>query len=208
MPLDLATPDPLRAPDWALLGHVLAIVGCFLLANGVLFRNPRNLVAERLGRAAQPLRGIREFVFHRVQMTLGFLFLVCAFAAQLLGRVRPPPADGESGSAVMWVGLAIVLAVVLEVVGWWWSLYSLRGHVRAYLRDNPPDFDTDIGLAREIGELFGVESRADETVQSYAARLRKSLGVAPAQRGVQGERRPLGPQRAYGEEIDPGLEDT
>ena len=38
------------APDWTTLGYLLALVGCFLLANGILFRNPRALVAERLGR--------------------------------------------------------------------------------------------------------------------------------------------------------------
>lgn len=202
---------PIGEPDWALLGLVLAIVGCFLLANGILFRNPRAMVAERLGRAPQQLRGIREFVFHRVQMALGFLFLVVGFAAQILGRSRPAPEPGTDGAAVMWVGLVIVLAVVLEVIGWWWSLHSLRGYVRAYLRENPPDFDTEIGLAREIGELFGVESRADETVQSYAARLRGSLGLTAAPRAARGapsERRRFGPQGVFGEESDPGLEDV
>ena len=41
----LLAPQAFTSPDWTMLGHVLAIVGCFLLANGILFRNPRALVA-------------------------------------------------------------------------------------------------------------------------------------------------------------------
>jgi hypothetical protein len=196
------------APDWTSLGYVLAIVGCFLLANGILFRNPRTLVAERLGRAPQHFRRIREFVFHRVQMGLGFLFLVAGFAAMLYGHYRAPVGPSSN---VMWIGLVLVVAVVLEVVGWWWSARSLRAHVRAFLRENPPEFETDPNLAREIGELFGVETRSDETVQSYAARLRASLGLAPAPRGVArsrgDERKGFGSQGVFGEEGEPGFEE-
>lgn len=168
--------EPLGTPDWTSVGLVLAIVGCFLLANGILFRNPRTMVAERLGRAPQHLRRIREFVFHRVQMALGFVFLVAGFSAQLFGRTQPPPT--HTSSPALWIGSTVVLAVVFEVAGWWWSLYAMRRHVRAYLRENPPDFETDTALAREVGELFGVESNGDDTVQSYVARLRGSLGLA------------------------------
>ncbi len=158
---------------------MLCIVGSLLIANGILFRNPKSLVAERLGRAPQDFRRIREFVFHRVQMTLGFLFLVAGFAAQIYGRNAPAPAPEDGGSAALWIGAVVVLAIALEVGGWWWSLRSLRALVRAHLREHPPDFETDTNLAREVGELFGLDSTADETVQSYAARLRSELGLAP-----------------------------
>ena len=43
-----------------------------------------------------------------------------------------------------------------------------------------PDFDRDASLAREVGDLFAIDSHADEAVQSYAERLRRELGlVAP-----------------------------
>ncbi len=201
MACTLGAAEPV-SPDWTTLGYVLAIVGCVLLANGVLFRNPRALVAERLGRGPQPLRRIRDFVFHRVQVSLGFLYLVAAFASLLYGRLAPAALPG--GSAMLWAGLVLVATVALEVAGWLWSAHSLRVHVREVLRETPPDFETDPSLAREIGELFGVESRADETVQSYAARLRQSLGIATGARpaaGVRAERMSRGVS-GFGDEND------
>lgn len=194
-------------PDWSSLGLVLCVVGSLLIANGILFRNPKALVAERLGRASHEIRRIREFVFHRVQMTLGFLFLVAGFSAQLYGRAVPPAEDG--GSPALWIGAVVVLAIALEVGGWWWSLHSLRGHVRAHLREYPPDFETDTNLAREIGELFGLESTADETVQSYAARLRGQLGLAPPRSSAsnRAQGRSLQSQPRFADDLDLGAEE-
>lgn len=197
----------LGPPDWSSLGLVLSIVGCLLLANVLLFRNPRALVADRLGRPTQDLRRIREFVFQRVQMTLGFVFLVSGFAAQLYGRSIPP--SEATGSAALWLGGVVLLAVALEFGGWWWSLRSLRRYVREHLREYPPDFETDTNLAREVGELFGLDSTQDETVQSYASRLRSELGLtAPRSAGrVRPQNRQPDARRSPAEEFDLGAEE-
>ncbi|HUR26943.1 MAG TPA: hypothetical protein VM509_02045, partial [Planctomycetota bacterium] len=50
-------------------------------------------------------------------------------------------------------------------------------HLRAWFRQHPPDFDGDPALAREVGDLFAIDSERDEAVQSYAARLRRELGL-------------------------------
>jgi hypothetical protein len=130
-------------------------------------------------------------VFHRVQMTLGFVFLIGGFAAELYGHSQPPR-DGGEGSPALWIGAIVVLAVVLEVGGWWWSLYSVRGHVRRFLRENPPEFESDMNLAREIGDLLGIATNADDTVQLYVARLRSSIGLQSGARNgakARGEER-------------------
>jgi len=186
-------------PDWTTLGLVLAIVGSFLLANGILFRHPRALVEERFGRRRMPLRTIRAFIFHRVQMSLGFGFLVSGFALQLWGHLRPPSAAG-SASPALWIGLVVLLAIALEAGGWWWSMFSFRRHVTAYLREDPPELDSDPLLARELGELFGVASHRDDTVQTFAARLRKAVGLPDPERHPE-------PARRAPEEVDVGVED-
>ena len=44
--------------------------------------------------------------------------------------------------------------------------------MRHHFRENPPDFEADLALAREVGELFGLTTHADDTVESFLARLR------------------------------------
>jgi hypothetical protein len=183
--------EPVRSgldapPDWASLGLALTIVGCFLLATAVLSRSPRDLIEERFGRRPA-LRSIREPIAGRVQLLLGFAFLTAGFGLQLLahllapGAAPPPGATPESGFPAFWIGLIVVCAAVLSMVAGWWSNVALRHHLRAYFREQPPDLETDMQLAREVGELFGIEPYEDDTVQAYVARLRREAGL-PARR--------------------------
>ena len=191
-----AAPGTLAAgPEWGSLGLVMAIVGSFLIASGILFRDPRSLLEERFGQAALRLRTIRELVFHRVQMALGFVFLIGGFALQLLGRAAPvgaagaaPAAEAGGGSTALWIGGILALVILLEIVGWWWSMHSIRSATRRWLREHPAQLDGDPGLAREVGELFGIASHVNDTVPSYVARLRRALGL-PAPAGLVRERR-------------------
>ena len=172
----LAAPEGLfDRPDWVGIGLVLAIVGSFLLANSILFRHPRELVQERFGRPNPRLRTIREYIFHRVQVNLGFGFLLAGFVLQLYGRYRPPE-GGASELSLAWIGAVVALAVALLLGGWWWSLSAFRRYVVDFLATESSDFETDLELAREIGELFGVTPHSEDTVQSYLGRLRARIG--------------------------------
>ena len=174
----------LAHPDWMGIGLVLAIVGSFLLANSILFRHPRQLVVERFGREIQQLRKIREYIFHRVQVNVGFGFLLAGFGLQLYGHYSPLPAGVEKEFPALWLGIIVVLAVALLIASWWWSLLAFRRYLREYFRVHPADFEADLGLAREVGDLFGLASHADDTVESYVARLNLLVcdGPAPAPR--------------------------
>jgi len=165
----------LAHPDWMGIGLVLAIVGSFLLANSILFRHPRQLVVERFGRATQQLRKIREYIFHRVQVNVGFGFLLAGFGLQLYGHYTPVPEGVERSFPALWIGIVVVLAVALLLASWWWSLLAFRRYVREYFRAHTPDFEADLALAREVGELFGLVSHSDDTVESYVARLRQKV---------------------------------
>ncbi len=167
----------LAHPDWMGIGLVLAIVGSFLLANSILFRHPRQLVVERFGRATQHLRKIREYIFHRVQVNVGFGFLLAGFGLQLYGHYSPVPEGVERTFPALWIGIVVVLAVALLLASWWWSLLAFRRYVREYFRTHPADFEADLALSREVGELFGLTSHSDDTVESYVARLRQKVCV-------------------------------
>jgi hypothetical protein len=170
-----STPPPdwtFSDPDWASIGLILAVVGSFLLANSILFRRPLQMVRERFGVVSQDLCTIREYIFHRLQVNLGFGFLLAGFGVQLFSRFRPLPAGVTPPFPALWIGIVVALAVILLVASWWWSQRAFRRCVRQHFRENPPDFEADLALAREVGELFGLTTHADDTVESFLARLR------------------------------------
>ena len=172
------------------LGLVLVLIGAFLLANAILFRHPRSLVAEHFGGTREKLVTIRGYVFHRLQVHLGFLFLLVGFALEISGHYGVAGAAAESGAAaprtfpMRWV-LAIVAAVVaLELGGWWLSHALFLRYVRAHFRAHPPALEGDLALARELGELFGITSDGNDSVQSYLARIRRRIGLPESGRAV------------------------
>lgn len=203
--LDAAPAGLAPPPDWIGLGLTLSIVGCFLLATAILTRSPRDLIEQRFGSSRPSLRSIREPIAGRVQLLLGFAFLMAGFGLHLYGRLALGLAGeavvtGEAAAATgrvpaFYIGLIVVCAAGLSMVGWWWSNVLVRRHLRAYFREHPRDFETDMPLAREVGELFGVVPHAEDTVQTYVARLRRKADLPT--RAAQVQQRP-----------EPELEDT
>ncbi|MFT5052874.1 MAG: hypothetical protein ACI8QZ_004312 [Chlamydiales bacterium] len=170
------------APDWASLGLVSAIVGCFLIANAILFEHPRLLVQRYFGRRTGRLRSVREYIYNRVQTTLGFTFLLTGFGLQLVGRYGEVSAAGRVPLPMVWVGVIVIVAVGLLLGGWWWSLLAFRRYVREYFLENASDLEGDPATAKELGELFGVERFEEDTVDDYVRRLRSKAGLASAHR--------------------------
>ena len=172
-PLLLAVEEGLFGrPDWTVLGLVSAIVGAFLIANATLFEHPRRLVERYFGRQTGRLQSVREYVYNRVQTTLGFTFLLAGFGLQLVGRYQPP-APGDEPLSMAWVGLIVIVAVGLLFSGWWWSLWAFRRYLREFNSVNPLDLEGNPTMTREVGELFGIDSVADDTVDAYSARVRE-----------------------------------
>ncbi|HIF42303.1 MAG TPA: hypothetical protein EYQ74_14570 [Planctomycetes bacterium] len=166
----------LARPDWAVLGLVLAVVGAFLIANATLFEHPRRLVARYFGRKTGRLQSVREYVYNRVQTTLGFGFLMAGFGLQLVGHFQAA-APGEAPFSMAWVGLVVLVVVGLLFGGWWWSLIAFRRYVREYFNQAPRDLESEPGTARELGELFGIEPGRDDTVEAYVGKLHREAGL-------------------------------
>jgi len=160
------------------VGLVLLLIGTFLLANALVFRSPRRLVAEHFGTPRARLATIRATIFQRLQAHLGILFVMVGLAAQLYGHYGAPPASaGPRPFPKEWVGIVLFAVVTLELGGWWLSHALFLRHVREHFRAHPPALEADLALARELGELFGIASDGNDTVPSYLARVRGRLGL-------------------------------
>lgn len=167
------------ATDFQALGLACAILGCFLVANAILFRHPRRLVHDFFGTHKPRLHSIREYIFNRSQTHLGFFYLMAGFGLMLYGRLRPPGPNEVPSLEMVWVGVLVLTTAALEGLSWWWSRRQFRAYVRAELMGQSHDFGGDMKTAVEVGELFDVEQRPEDTVQTYIGRLRQAVGVPP-----------------------------
>jgi hypothetical protein len=126
-----------------------------------------------------------------VQVHLGFAFLLAGFGVELSGRYQHLQSGDEGGRdprfPVFWAGVVVLAVVALAGLSWWYSARVLRRAVRGHFRRNPPALEADPELARELGLLFGVEGRGDDTVQAYGARVRAAMGLAEPSRGPKKE---------------------
>jgi len=160
------------------VGLVLLLIGTFLLANALVFRAPRRLVAEHFGAPRARLATIRATIFQRLQAHLGILFVMVGLAAQLYGHYGSPAHEGGPRPFPKeWVGIVLFAVVALELGGWWLSHALFLRHVREHFRAHPPALEADLALARELGELFGIASDGNDTVPSYLARVRRRLDL-------------------------------
>jgi|GEM_PF-800045 len=189
-----STADVLRQPDWVVVGIVLAIAGTFLLANAILFRDPREMLRDAFGLERQRLGSIRTYIFHRVQVTLGFLLMLSGFGLELFGRASQQEAvDREF--PILWVGLTVGAVALAQLFGWWVSRRLFQRYVRQLLVEGEVDLEADSKLTREVGELFDVEMLHEDTVQSYAARVRARVRL-PHAASTALRREPRVPSRA------------
>ncbi|MCY2960628.1 MAG: hypothetical protein NTY35_10725 [Planctomycetota bacterium] len=200
MVVPTAVPSLIQDPptDWGAVGLVLLLGGTFLLGNALLFRHPRDLVAERFGARGAPLVAIREHIFQRLQVGIGFLYLLAGFGLELLARLRPPATESAPALPVFWVAAVALATVVLLAAGWLWTSRAFRGYVRERLTASPGELETDPALTREVGELFGVETSPEDSVTSYAERVRRATGLPPVTRS--------GPRETTARRVDPGSE--
>lgn len=161
------------------VGLVWLLLGVFLLANSLVFRSPRRLVEQHFGGERVRLVAIRAALFQRLQVHLGFLFVLLGLALQLYGHYGSTPSPtGPRPFPKEWVGIVLAAVLVLELGGWWLSHALFLRHVREHFRAHPPALEADMALARELGELFGIASDGNDTVPSYLARVRRRLGLA------------------------------
>lgn len=122
---------------------------------------------------------LREAFFLRAQLVVGFTWLALGFACQLVGRFHPVR---DPAFPVAWTGALVVATGFLLALAWAWSLRAARELVREELRARGIDLGDEPALARELGELFGVESRSEDTVGTFTARLEAAIGLAPARK--------------------------
>ena len=119
-----------------------------------------------------PLRRAME-AKARGQASAVYLMLGGAsFAASFLLTVDIGPIFVFIAAAVL-VALGLGFLALLEK----YVVQALRRLLLGWLRENSFPFEENLSMTREIGDLFGVESGPEDTLDTYLERLRTALGL-------------------------------
>lgn len=161
--------------DLIVIGLTMNIVGTFFLANSIVFKRPRRVIEEFFQTDPGSLLAIRDYIFTKIQVVIGFLFLFCGFGLMIIAHVdklkNPTP------FLLISIGVLMVTALLIGTIGFAYSRRSFKRHLKEFFKRHPWPFDLRMDLTKEIGELFGVKRSTDETVEIYVAKLRRALQV-------------------------------
>ena len=175
--------------DYVVLGLV-----CFLLAGIFMILSigrgrPQTRAQFMLGVSPESLFGLRASIMAKGRSLCSAIFFVVGTTLLLVAFLLP----GEASPTKQYWGIAVLLVLAAAM------LFLLDGHVRRVMRSHLRQelkaqdfaFEDHIVLTREIGELFGIEPKQGETLETYVRSVRTALGLpeVPRSGGGYGLRR-------------------
>ncbi|MBK9384287.1 MAG: hypothetical protein IPN34_05630 [Planctomycetes bacterium] len=159
--------------DFIIIGLTMNIVGTFFLANSIVFKRPRRVIEEFFVSRPGSLLEIRDYIFTKIQVIIGFVFVFCGFGLQIVAHVDKL-AD-PTIFLVVAIAAIFLTAFLIGTIGYATSRRAFKRYLKDFFRKNPWPFARNMGLTQEIGEIFGIPKSPDDTVEMYCAKLRREL---------------------------------
>lgn len=172
--------------DLRVLGLTCQLIGIFFVAISMVFRKPRAIIGELFGvKAADTVKQFRDMVFKKSQLALGLILIAFGYVLQIVG-LMPGPESAPTGGGffatwnpALFFGfllLAIVaLTAVVNLIGLVWARRTFNRLLTEFLRENHELLEENIQVTKELGELVGVESGRDSSIEEYLHNFRRKL---------------------------------
>ncbi len=162
-------------PQLAILTGLCVVLSGIFHITSVGRERARHRLSLLMGTRGTSLAPLRRAMEAKARGQASAIYLVLggvSFSASFLVVV-------DMGTIFTWVTGAVLIAGGLSF------LFALDGYVstamrrmlQAHLREHPFPFEDNIAMTREIGELFGVQSSPEDTLDGYLVRLREVLGI-------------------------------
>jgi len=162
-------------PDWIVLGLVSQMIAGAFMLTSIGGGRPRLRAQFVLGVSPESLSGLRASITAKGRSLFSAIYFLAGTFFMLAGVLLPGEA---SPTKQFWAAGALLLSGCLFFFlldGYVRRI--MRGHLRKELLIQNFAFEDHIGLTREIGELFGVEAKQGETLETYVQAVRSALGL-------------------------------
>jgi len=168
--------------DFDFLSLTMGMVGLFFICCAIMQRKPKHILEELFGVYSGGLRHLKDSVFKKNQLVLGFVCIFLALIINIFSRSMAAP-DGQGmlnaynaiPLSLALIGLITALCAVLYYLCRVWSKWHFRQIVTEVVTEHRWPFESNVNLAVEIGKLLGLERKADVTVEEYLGQLQRFL---------------------------------
>ncbi len=168
----------MQPAELTVVGRTCCLVGVFFLANSIIFRKLKNVIATFFGVKMRSLTTIKDYSLNNLQVAFGFVFLAVGFLLQMYANLQGVN-PGEQG--MLWVICTsiVVFAVFVYLIGKSYSRHTFKKYVRSFFQAYPEAFHKDINVTKEIGEFLGIVHTEEMTVEDYLQKVREALRMDP-----------------------------
>jgi hypothetical protein len=164
-----------------ILGWCLIILGTFFIALAIIVKSPRTMMRELLNVKVDRLKTFKYYIARRLEAALGFLFVLLGCSLHIYALLAEESASGHA----QYLGVALVVTIlVMGVLG----VLSYRSCsflaktifvrlFRNYAARYRFPIHRDEDLMKELGDIVGIPRDEDETIETFAKKIRDKLGL-------------------------------
>jgi len=182
-------PDPIRVIAFSSL-----ILGSFFLFKSISAKTPKYVLHELLSFKVNKSRFFRKYISQRLESFIGFMFLFLGFALLLYLEVQALTGTKGFGNWWLVIGITVVamlgIALVLSRITRYFSNKVFLEQVRFMVLTHGYPLESDEGLVLELGRVMRIPHSEEDTVESFAAKVRAKMGLPAAPAGSRGSRVP------------------
>lgn len=161
-----------------IFGLCLTILGAFFLMLSIIVKSPRTIMREILGMKVDRLKTFKYFIAQRLEAMLGFLCILLGSAFLLYAQLAEVPARRNVGVYL------VVTVLVMGIVGLllYRSCSALSKWIfvrlfRTYATRHRFPLHRDEDLLKELGEILEIPRDEEETIETYAKKIRSRLDL-------------------------------
>ena len=179
--------------ELTIIGLTCCLVGVFFLANSIIFRKLKNVIAVFFNVRMRSLNTIKDYPLNNLQVAMGFIFLAAGFLLQVYAQLHVLGA-----SSYLWLICAgiVVVAATVYFVAKSYSRHTFKKYLRSFFQDHPEAFAKDMQMTKEIGEFLGIRHTQEMTVEDYQSKVAEALRMDLVEATSQG--RGLAPEGGRG----------
>ncbi|MFQ5845731.1 MAG: hypothetical protein ACE5JG_12165 [Planctomycetota bacterium] len=169
------------------------ILGAFFLAKSISTRSPKYVLHELLRFKVNRIKFVRKYVTQKLEVVVGFICLFAGFGLQIYLEIQalsrsPEPAHGLTDWGMI-IGFTVLvtflIAVLLNRICAFFSGKIFVELMRFMVDHHGFPLENDESLLLELGRVMKVKREESDTIESYSARIRARMGLAPEPQAPQ-----------------------